>query len=224
MALELNNVITYGDMINYVVSYIKQLYDNRNSIIIPSVSNKSDSASKSWQAAKGKKPELKSGAGHSSASVTMTITYNDKADANDISIDTIRTQLNEFLRNHATDVDTNSIIISKSGDIINFQYIMNFFNIIIKFINTYFLTYTLSTNKEYMPTNYTTIRSRDKLTSNSTFSNIIHDILSVDDKWILKSTFSSSVTSSSSCSSSSSSSSSCSSSSSSSFITYLNIE
>ena len=101
---------------------------------------------------------------------------------------------------------------------------MNFFNIIIKFINTYFLTYTLSTNKEYMPTNYTTIRSRDKLTSNSTFSNIIHDILSVDDKWILKSTFSSSVTSSSSCSSSSSSSSSCSSSSSSSFITYLNIE
>ena len=101
---------------------------------------------------------------------------------------------------------------------------MNFFNIIIKFINTYFLTYTLSTNKEYMPTNYTTGRSRDKLTSNSTFSNIIHDILSVDDKWILKSTFSSSVTSSSSCSSSSSSSSSCSSSSSSSFITYLNIE
>ena len=224
MALELNNVITYGDMIEYVVSYIKQLYDNRNSIIIPSVSNKSDCDSKSWQATTGKHVKLTGGAGHSSASVTMTITYNEIKDAKDISIDAIRTKLDEFLKNHATDIDTNSIIISKSGDIINFQYIMNFFNIIIKFINTYFLTYTLSTHKEYMPTNYTTSRSRDKLTSNSTFSNIIHDILSVDDKWILKSTFSSSVTSSSSCSSSSSSSSSCSSSSSSSFITYLNIE
>lgn len=224
MALELNNVITYGDMINYVVSYIKQLYDNRNSIIIPSVSNKSDHDSKSWPPGYGKVQTLQEGAGNSSASVTMTIEYNETVTTNDISIDTIKTQLNEFLAAYATDADTKSIIISTSGDIINFQYIMNFFNIIIKFINKYFLTYTLSTNKEYMPTNYTTIRSRDKLTSNSTFSNIIHDILSVDDKWILKSTFSSSVTSSSSCSSSSSSSSSCSSSSSSSFITYLNIE
>jgi len=89
------------------------LYDNRNSIIIPSVSNKSDHDSKSWTPTSGNKGHKKDGAGYSSASVTMTITYNTKVDANDISISTIRTKLNDFLTLHATDVNTKSIIISK---------------------------------------------------------------------------------------------------------------
>jgi hypothetical protein len=57
---------------------------------------------------------------------------------------------------------------------------MNFFSVVIKFINTYFLTYTLSNSKQYIPTNYKqTITNSDKYTlnENASISNIISDIL-----------------------------------------------
>jgi hypothetical protein len=57
---------------------------------------------------------------------------------------------------------------------------MNFFSVVIKFINTYFLTYTLSNSKQYIPTNYKqTINDSDKYTlnDNASISNIISDIL-----------------------------------------------
>ena len=143
MALDVKNIITYDDMFNYVVEYIKYLYDNRNSIIVPTISSKSDSQSQSWNGYIGRNDHPKDGQGHSYAEVKMNINYNTSSNISPIDEDTIRDKLENYLSNYATDINGGNVIISKTGEIINFQFIMNFFNVIIKFINKYFLTYTL---------------------------------------------------------------------------------
>ena len=78
MALEVNKIITYNDMVDYVVSYIETIYNNRQNITIPTILTKTDRDSHRWEGYTGRNDHPQPGQGHSSANLSVMIEYNNQ--------------------------------------------------------------------------------------------------------------------------------------------------